>query len=452
MPESLERRRLAELRPSKRNPRRHDAAQVDAIKRSLRRFGWTRPLLIRPDGEIIAGEAVWRAARELGWPDAPVIALERFDQRTADAYRVADNRLALHATWDDAQLAELLKDLAAADFEMPALGFGDVELALLLGEAEAVVDELADRAVQPPASPITRLGDVWQLGQHRLICGDSTKAETFEALLAPDRAVVIMTDPPYGMSYEGGRAKRSGPVDLVFTDPPYGMEYDQRLHVAPVAAMVMTDPPYGMAFGKGKEAGSTAKGALVKAHGMIIGDDVQGDQLVQLVAAALGNARAWSRPEASAYVCLTWRTYAEFKEALAQAGMAIDACIVWDKGSIGLGFQHYRPQHEFIFYTAGKRWYGGKTEGDVWELSRGATGEYVHPTQKPVSLIERALRNSSRRGDIVLDPFGGSGSTLIACERQRRRARLIELDPKYCDAIVRRWQGLTGSQAKLLDH
>ncbi len=458
MPESppvaaLERRALKDLFPSKRNPRRHDAVQVDKLKRSLSRFGWTRPLLIRPDGEIVVGEAVWRAARELKLADAPVLVLDRLTAREADAYRIADNRLALDATWDDAQLGALMQELAAADFDLPAIGFSDAELTALLNEAAPAEDAAADQAVPPPASPVTRLGDIWRLGPHRLICGDSTDGATFASLFAEDRAAnLIVTDPPYGMSYEGGRAKKRRVSSFTPSNEAAKMNMPAADVVAtapPAAAdLVFTDPPYGMSFGAGKEAGSTAKGALVKAHGMILGDDAQGDDLVKLVAAALTNAVAYARPEASAYVCFTWRTWAEFERAMLAAGLDISSCIVWDKGSIGLGFAHYRPRHEFIFYRAGKRWYGGKTEGDVWTLTRGATGEYVHPTQKPVELIERALKNSSRRGDIVLDPFGGSGSTLIACERLNRRARLIELDPKYCDAIARRWEKFTGRTAE----
>src|SRR5581483_6374263 len=233
----------------------------------------------------------------------------------------------------------------------------------------------------------------------------------------------------YGIGYD---QRLHAAADLVVTDPPYGMAYAGG---RALADLVVTDPPYGMSFGAGKEAGSTAQGAKVKAHGVILGDEIRGEALVALVRDALIAARDFTRPGAALYVCLTWRTQAEFARAIAEAGHRVSACIVWDKGSIGLGFQHYRPQHEFLFYCAGDAWFGGKSESDLWEFSRGATGEYVHPTQKPVALLERALRNSSRMGDVVLDLFGGSGSTLIACERLGRVARVVELDPRYCDAI-----------------
>lgn len=158
-------------------------------------------------------------------------------------------------------------------------------------------------------------------------------------------------------------------------------------------------------------------------------------------------AKVLTKTGAAYYVCFPWRTYAEFESAIEACDLKISACIVWDKKSIGLGNANYRPQHEFIFYVKGGAWYGDKAQSDVWQTSRGATGEYVHPTQKPVDLIERAVNNSSKAGDTVLDLFGGSGSTLIACEMTSRHARLMELDPKYIDVIITRWQNFTGQTA-----
>lgn len=188
---------------------------------------------------------------------------------------------------------------------------------------------------------------------------------------------------------------------------------------------------------------------MIKAHGMILGDDKTGDDLVALVRDALATAVASSKSGAATYVCFPWRTYSEFEAALESCGLKASACIVWDKKSIGLGNANYRPQHEFIFYCKGGSWYGDKAQSDVWCMSRGATGQYVHPTQKPVELIERAIGNSSKGGDTILDLFGGSGSTLIACEKTGRINRSMELDPKYCDVIVKRWQDFTGKTATL---
>jgi len=214
---------------------------------------------------------------------------------------------------------------------------------------------------------------------------------------------------------------------------------------------VFTDPPYGMSYGGGRARGDSVsfknRSGGIKAHGMIKGDDLQGENLIGLVRDALATAKATSKTGAAFYVCFTWRTYTEFENALNECGLSVSNCIVWDKKSIGLGNANYRPQHEFIFYCKGGVWQGDKSQSDVWYMSRGATGDYVHPTQKPVELIERALTNSSKAGDSVLDLFGGSGSTLIAAEKTGRNARLMELDEKYVDVIVQRWQNFTGQEA-----
>ena len=247
---------------------------------------------------------------------------------------------------------------------------------------------------EPSKDPVSVLGDVWELGPHRLAVADSTVLDVWDNLCQGQAADLLFTDPPYGMSYGGGRSK-----------------------------------------GDDKE----------KHWGVIENDDLTGDKLVGLVRDALVASLPHRKPDSPAYVCFTWRTYSEFEEALRQADMQPKSCIVWNKGSIGLGHLHYRPQHEFIFYVQGQ-WYGDKAESDVWTLGRESVGGYIHPTQKPVELVRRALENSSKPGDVVLDAFGGSGSTLIACHATGRKARLCELDPKYADVILRRYQEHTGTK------
>jgi DNA modification methylase len=417
---------VSRLRLDPGNPRLHPPSQIRQIAASIQEFGFTNPVLVDSSGTIIAGEARLAAAQHLRHTTLPVIVLGHLSATQRKAYRVADNRLPEGASWDERMLAEVLAELQTADFDLLTTGFSDDELSALfagLSPPDPPAEEDNDHVPPLPATPCTRLGDVWIMGPHRLICGDSTKSATL-ARLMDSGADVVFTDPPYGMAYDGGRSRRK-------------------------AALIFTDPPYGMSFGKGKDAGSSAPGATVKAHGMIMGDDAQGDDLVDLVGEALKRGAEFAKPGAAAYVCFTWRTYGEFARAVLAAGLSITGCIVWDKGSIGLGFQHYRPRHEFIFYCRGARWYGGRTEADVWSFSRGATADYVHPTQKPVELVCRALANSSLPGDVVLDLFGGSGSTLIACEKLGRSARLVELDPKYCDVIVRRWQAFSTRTAAL---
>ena len=270
-------------------------------------------------------------------------------------------------------------------------------------EEEEEDEGAADDVPDVPEVPVSQTGDLWLLGGHRLLCGDSTSGEDVARLMGGVKA------------------------DMVFTDPPYGMEY-----------------------GGGRAAGSTAKGALLQANGMIIGDDLKGDDLLAMVADSISNAIMGAKSGVASYICFTWRTYAEFHAALNSIGLKPSACIVWDKKSIGLGRSDYRPQHEFIFYCSGQ-WHGDKAQSDVWYMSRGGTGQYVHPTQKPVELIEKGLLNSSKGGDVIHDCFGGSGSTLIACEKTNRNAYLMELDPKYCDVIVKRWEDFTGKKARLED-
>lgn len=388
---------IADLKPWDRNPRLNEPA-VAKVADSIKRFGFGAPLLARPNGELIAGHTRLKAAIKLGLDRVPVRYLD-LDPAEAKLLALADNKLAEIAEWDEALLAEILKEFDPADAALA--GFDAKEVADLLAEITEPepFHTDPDDAPELPAEPTARLGDLWILGRHRILCGDSTKPADIERLLTGTRPALVFTDPPYGMSYGGGRA-----------------------------------------------AGSTPRGARVKAHGEIVGDDKQGEDLVRLIRGALAIAAKAKAPDAAVYVCLTWRTYAEFERALAEAGLAVKACIVWDKKSIGLGYADFRPQHEFIFYCGGA-WHGGKDESDVWQMSRGNTSEYVHPTQKPVELIERAIGNSSRRDDAVLDLFGGSGSTLIACEKVGRTAYLAEIDPRYVDVIIRRWEKFTGKKA-----
>ena len=393
---TLEPRPLDWLRPDPRNPRTHPDAQLAKLAESIRTFGFNNPILADPTGVIIAGEARLAAARMVGLETVPVLVLDHLDEVRRRAFALADNRIALDAGWDEDRLAEILAEietgLAAVGLDLGVTGFDPAEIDDLLGLLTDAPE--LDAAPPPPETPVSRRGDLWLLGPHRLLCGDSTSAED----------VARLTD--------GGPA-RTVFVDLVFTDPPYGMSY------------------------KGKT------------HGGILGDDARGEELTGLVGQALRCATEAARPGAAFYVCLTWRTYGEFEAALRASGLAIASCIVWNKGSIGPGQLHYRPQHEFIFYCRGDIWAGGFGESDVWTLARDRSTDYVHPTQKPVELAARVIGNSSRRGDIVLDLFGGSGTTLIACDRLSRRARLMELDPRYVDVIVRRWETLTGLSARL---
>lgn len=378
------------LVPYARNSRTHSDEQVAKIAASIKEFGFLNPVIVDGDNGIVAGHGRVLAAQRLGMDSLPVVEAGHLTDAQKRAYVIADNRLALDAGWDDEMLRIEFSDLDESGFDLELTGFTLDEIAALEPEVveEGLTDE--DNVPEAPEDPVSVEGDVWVLGNHRLMCGDSTGVDAFGRLVGPTKADMIFTDPPYGMSYGGGRGEKN--------------------------------------------------------HGEIKGDSLQGDSLIGLVRDALASSITCTKEGAPLYACFTWRTYSEFEAAIESLGRDIKACIVWDKKSVGLGNSHYRPQHEFIFYCGGQ-WHGDKSQADVWHMSRGATGEYVHPTQKPVELVEKAMNNSSKSGDMVVDCFGGSGSTLIACEKTGRHARLMELDPKYVDVIIKRWQDFTGKQA-----
>lgn len=390
---TVEMREVESLIPYARNSRTHSDAQVAQIAASIKEFGWTNPILVDEEGGIVAGHGRVLAARKLNQGQVPCIVLSGLTEAQKRAYVIADNKLAMNAGWDNELLRVEIDELRGLDFDLDLLGFSQEELDALVPEVinPGLTDEDDAPALAPDA--ITKPGDIWVMGKHRLMCGDSTSIDAVDLLMAGQKADMVFTDPPYGMSYEGGRGK--------------------------------------------------------KQFGMIKNDDAQGENLVALVRDALATAKASSKDGASAYVCFPWRTYSDFEKALKDCGFSINCCIVWDKKSVGLGHQDYRPQHEFIFYSKGGQFYGNRSQSDVWYMSRGSTSAYVHPTQKPVELIEKAIGNSSKAGDVVIDCFGGSGSTLIAAEKNGRVARLMELDPHYCDVIIKRWQEYTGKQAIL---
>jgi DNA modification methylase len=395
---------VSTLIPYAKNSRTHDDAQVAQIAASIKEFGFRNPILV--DGvSVIAGHGRLLAAQKLKLDKVPTLDCSDMTPSQKKAYIIADNKIALNAGWDNAMLTIELQDLEDEGFDLTLTGFDDKELDALLNVIEGT-DGLTDEDAVPetPIEPKTKLGDVYILGNHRLMCGDSTSIDAVEKLMNGNKADMVFTDPPYGMSYGGGRAGAIGSND-----------------------------------------------GTVKKFGVIKNDDKTGDDIIQLIKDALVSAVATTKAGASFYVCFPWRTYSEFEAAMNQCGLKTSACIVWDKKSIGLGLSNYRPQHEFIFYSKGDAWYGDKAQSDIWYMSRGATGKYVHPTQKPVELVEKAINNSSKSGDIILDVFGGSGSTMLAAEKIGRCSRLMELDPKYCDVIVKRWENFTGKQAVLAE-
>ena len=399
-------RPIESLIPYARNSRTHSDAQVAQIAASIKEFGWTNPVLIDAEGGIIAGHGRIMAGRKLGIKEAPCIVLDGLTEAQRRAYVIADNKLALNAGWDIDLLKIELSDLKALDFDLSLTGFDPGELGNLLADkTEGLTDE--DAVPETPARAVTVLGDVWVLGKHRVMCGDSTSVDAVERLCDGRKADMVLTDPPYGVSFVGVK---------------------------------------GSMYSGGKKAGKNSA-EMIKA------DDLRGDDLVKLFADSMSAASMSSKAGAAMYVFLAINRSQESVAGLRDAGLEIRNWLIWDKGNVGfhaMGAQ-YKPNYEAFLYChktgQSPSWYGGNKEQTVWRFPVEREG--LHPTMKPVSLLCHALQNSSKSGDEILDLFGGSGSTLIACEKTARECRMMELDPKYCDVIVKRWQEFTGQKATL---
>ncbi len=396
---TVEMRPVEELAPYARNARTHPPEQVAQIAASMRRFGFTMPMLVAEDGTIIAGHGRLLAARQLGIAEVPVMVARGWSDEDRRIYCLADNRLAETSEWNPEMLGLEWRDLVAlgAGDDLAAIGFSEEDIEDLvpgiLTESGAGLTD-PDDVPEPPVEPVSRPGDIWLLGDHRLICGDSTRRETYEKLL-------------------GGEG-----VDMVFTDPPYNVNY-----------------------------ANTPKDKLRGKNRPILNDNL-GHGFHQFLLDALTPMLEVSR--GAIYIAMSSSELDTLQAAFRQAGGKWSTFIIWAKNTFTLGRADYQRQYEPILYgwkEGGQRhWCGARDQGDVWQIAKPRTND-LHPTMKPVELVERAISNSSRRGDLVLDPFAGSGTTLIAAQRTGRIARLIELDPKYADVIVKRWEEFTGRDA-----
>lgn len=387
------------LTPYARNSRTHSPQQVKQIAASIKEFGFTNPVLIDEANGIIAGHGRVMAAEHLQLAEVPCIRLEYLTETQKRAYVIADNKLALNAGWDEELLNIELTDLHDDGFDVGMIGFEADELSDLMGYNDKEVVE--DEVPEPPAEPITKPGDLWVLGEHRLLCGDSTKAEDVERLMNGQLAEMLFTDPPWNVNY--------GAVQ------------------------------------KGNPQGYKAR--------TIINDHMNADDWDTFVAGFCKSFYMATKPGAPAYVVMSAQEWPSIDKHLRQAKFHWSSTIIWLKDSLVLSRKDYHTQYEPI-------WYGWNEEGprivqvsdrkqsDVWEIARPKVSE-LHPTTKPVELISRALVNSSAPSAIVIDLFGGSGSTLIAAEQLGRRCYGMEISPAYCDVIVKRWETLTGKKAVL---
>lgn len=399
------------LTPYARNARTHSKKQIKQIAASIERFGWTNPVLVDADGRIVAGHGRVAAAKLLGIESVPAIRLDNMSEAELRAYVVADNRLAENAGWDNEILAIELQALVDLDFDVELTGFETAEIDLLIDGLDAPgADDEGDKIPKVDASvpPVTQPGDLWLLGSHRLLCGDATKAATFERLMAGEQARMVFCDPPYNVVVTG--------------------------HVSGLGAV--THREFAMASGEMSEAEFTV-----------------------FLKTVLTQLAAHSADGALHFVCIDWRHAYELLSASREVYSATKNLCVWTKTNAGMG-SLYRSQHELVFVfkngsaphvnnvELGRH---GRYRTNVWAYAGanafGAGRDEalaMHPTVKPVALVADAIRDCSRRSDIVLDAFGGSGTTLIAAERTGRRGYAIEIDPLYVDVTLERYRATYG--------
>lgn len=370
-------RNLSDLVPYAGNAKKHDKRQIANVAESIRQYGFVQPIVIDRDGVIVIGHCRALAAKKLGMEEVPCVCVDDLTPEQVDALRLVDNK-SNESEWDFDLLAEKIPELDLSGF--------DFDWGLPEEQQNEVVEDTAP-AVDEENGPIAKLGDIWKLGEHRLMCGDSTSIDVVEALMGGQMADMVFTDPPYGYSYQSNMREKSKKFDVLEND-------DKILDFFPNIRLVC--------------------------NGFV-------------------------------FICTTWKVLDKWLPLFKQYH-DLTNMIIWDKGGGGIGdLKHtFSTDYEVILCSNNGREIKGKRIGSVWSIPKDLANEYVHPTQKPVKLSEFAIRNTTERGGTVLDLFGGSGSTLIACEQLDRRCCTMELDPRYCDVIIKRWEQFTGEKAVLL--
>ena len=373
---------ITKLIPYARNARTHDDKQIAQIAASIKEFGFLSPIIVSGDNTILCGHGRFYAAQKLGLSKVPCIKEEYLTETQKRAYIIADNKLSLNAGWDNEMLAVELSELQGTDFDVSLTGFDETEIAeLFADDNDDVNDDDFDVEGELEKPPVTKSGDLWLLGNHRLICGDSTKEDTYTRLMDGKKANLVVTDPPYNVNYEGSAGK-------------------------------------------------------------IKNDNLENDKFYQFLLDAFQNTEKAMADDASIYVFHADTEGLNFRKAFADAGFYLSGTCIWKKQSLVLGRSPYQWQHEPVLFGWKKngkhKWYSDRKQTTIWEFDKPKkNGD--HPTMKPVPLIAYPIKNSSVANCIVLDPFGGSGSTLIACEQTNRICCTSELDEKYCDVIVKRY-------------
>lgn len=372
---------INDLIPYIRNARTHSESQIAQIAASIKEFGFLSPILIAEDNTILAGHGRLAAARKLGLKQVPCVKESHLTETQRRAYIIADNKLSLNAGWDEDMLAIELSELQGADFDLDLLGFDESELVSIFEDDKEVEDDDFDVEEELNKPCFSKAGDIWTLGRHRLICGDSTKEETYKCLMDGKRANLVVTDPPYNVNYEGSAGK-------------------------------------------------------------IKNDNMDNDKFYNFLLDAFSNMEKVMADDASIYVFHADTEGLNFRKAFNDAGFYLSGCCIWKKPSLVLGRSPYQWQHEPCLYgwkRKGKhQWYSGRKETTIWEFEKPKKNA-EHPTMKPIALLAYPITNSSMSNTLILDPFGGSGSTLISCEQTDRSCYTIELDEKFCDVIVKRY-------------
>lgn len=378
---------ITKLVPYVNNARTHSPEQINKLRSSLREFGFINPVIIDRDFGVIAGHGRILAAKEEGIAEVPCVFADHLTEAQKKAYILADNRMAMDAGWDEELLRVEIEALQAEAFDLSLTGFDEKELSDLFKDAADVQEDDFDVDAELEKPTFSKSGDVWTLGRHRLVCGDSTKAETFAVLMNGRKANLVVTDPPYNVNYEGTAGK-------------------------------------------------------------IKNDNLADEKFYQFLFDAFSNIEKVMADDASIYVFHADTEGLNFRKAFSDAGFYLSGCCIWKKPSLVLGRSPYQWQHEPCLYgwkKSGKhQWYADRKQTTIWEFEKTKKNTN-HPTMKPIPLLAYPIQNSSMSNTLILDPFGGSGSTLIACEQTDRDCYTIELDEKYCDVIVKRYIEQVGS-------
>ena len=425
----IETRAVSEIKPYDQNPRVNDHA-VDAVAASLREFGFRQPIVIDTENVIVCGHTRWKAAGKLGLKTVPVHVATDMSPEQIRAYRIADNQTASLSSWDPELLPVELLGLQDARFDLSLLGFDESVLAGLLepGMAEGLVDE--DEVPEPPDEATTKPGDIWVLGSHRLMCGDSASATDLELLLAGQAVHLCNTDPPYNVKVEP-RSNNAIAAGL----SSFSQTHHQKLDVA-------RHPEKAKPTGKKLRAKDRP----------LVNDFVTDEAFDVMLGAWFGNIARVLEPGRAFYIWGGYANCANYPPALKASGLYFSQSIIWDKQHPVLTRKDFMGAHEWCFYGwregAAHVYLGPNNATDLWQVKKVTPQNMLHLTEKPVELARRAIEYSSKSGESVLDLFGGSGSTLIACEQTGRKGHLMEIDPLYCDVIVQRLETLTGTKAE----